>query len=86
MTETQDVSLNGRIVTLDGLALEVMRAMDQQRHAEVKDAFDRGYEGGRKWGEEERAKLAETVNCYQRAMDAISVALSDAKTWRILNR
>ena len=77
--DTQEVSLNGRMVTLSGVALEVMRSMDKDRNAAVTAAFDSGYAGGRKWGEDARAKLSETVNHYQRAMDAISVAMSSTR-------
>jgi hypothetical protein len=61
-TDQQDVFLNGRIVTIEGVALELMRVMDRQRHSEVDAAFDKGYAAGRDWGKEERDKLVRTLN------------------------
>ena len=44
--DTQDVFLNGRLVTLSGVALEVMRTMTASEHKAASDAFNRGYRGG----------------------------------------
>jgi hypothetical protein len=46
--ETQDVHLNGRMVTLSGLALEVMRTMDKDAAAQAKASFDRGFSGAKR--------------------------------------
>ena len=68
MSADQQVHLNGRLVTLDGLSLEVMRSMDEANHADCKAAFDRGYAGGRLWGHEERTKLREALAEAERFM------------------
>ena len=69
MLNQQDVHLNGRTVTLDGLALEVMRTMDEQHAIETKIAFDRGYQGGRAWGDDKRAELIAALRDAERFME-----------------
>lgn len=60
-SESQEVILNGRHVVLSGLALEVMQTMQNANYVDTAAAFERGYNGGRRWGAEKIDALTNAI-------------------------